>query len=338
MDISAEIAAIQAASQGSELRQPLVGALNKLNSGALPTVTTSDAGKILKVGANGWEVGEKSGYMPVPTATKQITENGTHDVTDYASAIVNVSGGGGSILIPKTITQNGTYDPADDSADGYSEVIVNVSGGHISDNDLLFHFDNDFSNSGKVSSAFYSTTGLSISDEQSKFGGKSLKTGTTQGMHNVALNPGFEFGTNDFTLDFWCYLTSTSSDLQVPISFNYRSFAIYINQNSIDLGVAKTSGSWAIDNTTSISIPLNQWHHIAVTRDGATIYLFVNGIKIQEHNFGNDAIAPIERMTLGSNTYSSGNRRFNGYIDELRLKIGEAVWTNDFTPPSQPYT
>lgn len=95
MDISSEIAAIQAASQGSELRQPLVGALNKLNSGSLPAVTASDVGKILKVGANGWEVGEKSGYMPLPTATKQITENGTHDVTNYAEAIVNVSGGGG---------------------------------------------------------------------------------------------------------------------------------------------------------------------------------------------------------------------------------------------------
>lgn len=95
MDISAEIAAIQAASQGSELRQPLVGALNKLNTGSLPAVTASDAGKILKVGANGWEVGEKSGYMPVPTATKQITENGTYDVSNFANAVVSVSGGGG---------------------------------------------------------------------------------------------------------------------------------------------------------------------------------------------------------------------------------------------------
>lgn len=126
MDISTEIAAIQAASQGSELRQPLVGALNKLNSGALPAVTASDVGKILKVGANGWELGEKSGYMPVPTDTKQIVENGTYDVTNYASAQVYVPSSS-STLISKTITQNGTYDPTDDNADGYSEVIVNVS-------------------------------------------------------------------------------------------------------------------------------------------------------------------------------------------------------------------
>jgi len=32
-------------------------------------------------------------------------------------------------LIAKTITQNGTYDAEDDNADGYSEVVVNVSGG-----------------------------------------------------------------------------------------------------------------------------------------------------------------------------------------------------------------
>lgn len=30
------------------------------------------------------------------------------------------------VLVEKTITANGTYDPADDEADGYSSVVVNV--------------------------------------------------------------------------------------------------------------------------------------------------------------------------------------------------------------------
>ena len=32
-------------------------------------------------------------------------------------------------FISKTISQNGTYDPSDDSADAYSQVVVNVAGG-----------------------------------------------------------------------------------------------------------------------------------------------------------------------------------------------------------------
>lgn len=40
-----------------------------------------------------------------------------------------VSGGGGSTLITKTITANGTYDAEDDDADGYSEVTVALPSG-----------------------------------------------------------------------------------------------------------------------------------------------------------------------------------------------------------------
>ena len=36
--------------------------------------------------------------------------------------------GGASVLVPKTITENGTYNASSDSADGYSQVTVNVSG------------------------------------------------------------------------------------------------------------------------------------------------------------------------------------------------------------------
>ena len=45
------------------------------------------------------------------------------------SNIINFGGGGSGediLLIPKTITANGRYLPSSDSADGYSEVIVNV--------------------------------------------------------------------------------------------------------------------------------------------------------------------------------------------------------------------
>ena len=66
----------------------------------------------------------------VTLVSKTITENGTYDPSDdnadgYSEAIVNVPG---PTLVNKVITTNGTYDPADDNADGYSGVTVNVGG------------------------------------------------------------------------------------------------------------------------------------------------------------------------------------------------------------------
>lgn len=59
----------------------------------------------------------------VPSGEIEFTQNGTYDVTDKASAKVNIKE---KILGTKTITENGTYKAIDDNLDGYSEVEVNI--------------------------------------------------------------------------------------------------------------------------------------------------------------------------------------------------------------------
>ena len=57
-----------------------------------------------------------------PSGTKNITSNGTVDITNYESASVNVSPN----VTAKSITENGTYNASSDNVDGYSSVTVAV--------------------------------------------------------------------------------------------------------------------------------------------------------------------------------------------------------------------
>lgn len=292
MDISAEIAAIQAASQGSELRQPLVGALNKLNSGSLPAVTSSDAGKILKVGANGWEVGEKSGYMPVPTATKQITENGTHDVTDYASAVVNVSGGASSVLISKTITQNGTYDPTDDNADGYSEVTVNVSGGSSTIEEW------DFTGSNPIIGKIH---GISCSNTNVTFNANGANYSRTDATLSF-VRPFFDGCTIE--IDVGSMSLSTGNHrrfvMATPESgFIYRNngkWSLYGTTNSWSTDSNISDGGFFANSTVKIIVDSNSYWHI-----------YKNNVLVYEPDVKCSLNIINKEFTLGASSYGINN-------------------------------
>ena len=66
----------------------------------------------------------------IPSGEININSNGTYDVTDKASANVNIPE---KVLGTKTITSNGIYKATDDNLDGYSEVEVSTSGVDIWD-------------------------------------------------------------------------------------------------------------------------------------------------------------------------------------------------------------
>ena len=62
------------------------------------------------------------------TAVQSDVASGKSFYTSSGEKVEGTASGGGT-LVQKSITLNGTYDPDDDNADGYSEVTVNVQGG-----------------------------------------------------------------------------------------------------------------------------------------------------------------------------------------------------------------
>ena len=85
------------------------------------------------------------------------------------------------------------------------------------------------------------------------------------------------------------------------------------------------------------TVSSNQWNHLCVCRSGNTIRLFVNGTM---HGSGTSITTGIRN---GTSNFSIGGQVagggwWNGYITDLRVTKGQALYTSNFTPSTDPLT
>jgi hypothetical protein len=146
------------------------------------------------------------------------------------------------------------------------------------------------------------------------------------------------FGTDDFTIDFWVRFAAISSQMMydgrgaggdvVPV--------IYVNTASGNVLEYFVGGTL---RQSTAAVVANTWYHVAVTRTaGVTGRLFVNGVQ-QGASFGHSHNMPsvVNRPLIGADLNGSTNQ-LNGWLEELRITRGKARWTANFTPPAAPYS
>jgi len=138
-----------------------------------------------------------------------------------------------------------------------------------------------------------------------------------------------DFGTGDFTVECWVYKTTSSGADQVIIDARAANSATpwlisITNANTIYFYNGTTY-------TTSSSISLNTWSHIAVSRSSGTLKIFIDGVS----GFSGSVTANLDKNVggkIGSDV--AGSAVLNGYIDDFRITKGYARYTTTFTPPT----
>lgn len=177
-----------------------------------------------------------------------------------------------------------------------------------------------------------------IDTAQSKFGGSSAQF-TGHGDYVVCNSYPADFGSGDFTVEFWAKIpASRTSQYPFPVSNNsyYTAGAWLIGCDTI--GSPNVASVWiysysAVVVAISGSININDgaWHHIALTRSGTTIRLFVDGTLDGSVTLSGAISESAEKIYLSS---PNSIYYYIGHIDELRVTIGVARYTSSFTPES----
>jgi hypothetical protein len=166
-------------------------------------------------------------------------------------------------------------------------------------------------------------------------GGSMLFPGTSGSYLSVPNDIDFRFGTGQFTIEWFQYMTSQTA--------NPRVFTIGA-WNTATIGVSIETGSrfyfWVngiLAMTYVMTSYLNTWVHMAITRDASnSIRIFQDGVlkltATDSANFNNTTAV----LAIGNET--NPGSQFPGYITNFHWVKGTALYTAAFTRPSQPIT
>jgi len=152
---------------------------------------------------------------------------------------------------------------------------------------------------------------------------------------SAATNTAFNFSTGDFTVEAWVYPNSLSTDWFIVTASGAGGFFIgFSSSSTIGFGWGRAGIAW--DYRVAGSATVNTWQHVAVTRSGTSMRLFVNGIQ----QGTTQTISTAYDMSTTSTTIGSqgANYYLNGFISNLRVVKGTALYTTNFTPSATPLT
>ena len=168
-----------------------------------------------------------------------------------------------------------------------------------------------------------------------------MPSGATASVPGTNLAP----GTSEFCYEGWVYITDNTQAIMFISQWNNGSgqHGPFITGGQLWFYRGNYGSGEAYKRTTT-TIPLNTWTHIAITRDSSNVWrFFFDGVEQSTSITSAGSVAWSDSINLTSTqtVYLGGNSNYNNnevYLSNLRLVIGDAVYTSNFTPPTEPLT
>jgi hypothetical protein len=174
-----------------------------------------------------------------------------------------------------------------------------------------------------------------------KFGGGSFQNtgnnGSAPAYYWYNTSPAansFNYGTNPFTIEFFCIVSSTprASEGGIVSSCDRSSnYGIYISARGIGYGNGSFGGTLIYDEAGWRSTLIDgAWHYVVVQRDGSGNWrVYLDGSLFASGSGFTDNL-DTNQIFVGLN-YSNGEYAMNGYVDELRITNGVARYPSSIT-------
>ena len=272
------------------------------------------------------------------TQTATITDGGKALLIGYAAGQSSAINWNGYISNLRIVKGTAVYTAAFTVPTTPLTAITNTSLLTCQSNRFVDNSSNNFTitQNGDVSVQPFSPFAPTSAYSTSTNGGGMYSSGGSNYL-TVASNSALAFGTGDYTIETWIYYNVK------PTAFT----AILNGQTTNSISFYFDGGTYAsnaliISNRASNQLQyswtplIKTWYHLAVTRSGTSLKLFINGAQVSSTTNSTNYSATTTYTTFYDAGVNTGG--MDGYISNLRALKGTALYTADFTPPTAPLT
>jgi len=146
----------------------------------------------------------------------------------------------------------------------------------------------------------------------------------------------FVYGSGQFTIEAWIYTTSViSSPIIYCQSWTFVNYFVFGITPARQLYFFDATNSSIPRITTSGTIPLNQWVHVALVRENLSTNqtkIYINGTLAGSGTCSYNFTDNINGFPTIGRYYHTNTNQFIGYMSNLRIVNGKALYTTNFNP------
>ena len=139
----------------------------------------------------------------------------------------------------------------------------------------------------------------------------------------------FNFGTGDFTIEFWCRWVS-KANFQTAYKMGSAAGSLSIGTGDGNGFFTVTVGGGVTTTETGTQPSIDTWYHFAFVRSSGVIKIYRDGVQTASST-NSGSISQTATINIGSTGSGSS---MNAYIDDFRITGGVARYTSSFTPPT----
>lgn len=162
-------------------------------------------------------------------------------------------------------------------------------------------------------------------------GGSAYFAGSTTNYLNTPASTQFLFNGN-FTIEGWFYKNATGT-----FGGLFGNYTANASSNwTVQLG-SSNQLTWYYDSagvSIASTFVVGQWNHVACVRNGSTLTMYLNGVSVGTATFSTAYGSSSKPFLIGT----ANSDCINGYVSDVRVVNGTALYTGTFTPPTAPLT